>query len=283
MSFSDLIPTKLTLDSGVELHYVRAGTGPVLIMIHGAMGDWRSWSPQWDSFVGNYDCIAYSRRYSHPNHNDMPSPDHGAFVDAEDLIGMMDALGIERAILVGSSYGAFTALAVAATAPDRVIAIAGVEPPMMRYAEMDPKGADIAAQFRTETVLPARLAFAAGDDEQGATLLTAGIGGRQHGTPPAHIMKARMQNAKAARMLSLSSDEFPLIPPETLASLKMPILLMSGANTAPVHAAIFAGVTRHMPQIRTKIVTGSGHSVSRQQPEVFNTEVLDFLATALAT
>lgn len=284
MAFTDLVPSKVELTTGVELHYVREGRGPVVILIHGAMGDWRSHAPQWEAFTAHYDCIAYSRRYSHPNQNTMPSPDHGAFVDAEDLLGLLDALGLDRAILVGSSYGAFTALALAATHPERVIALAGVEPPMMRYAEMDPEGAEIAAAFRATTVRDSRAAFERGDDLEGARILTSGIGGgaRKVAEMPSKVMAARFQNIKAARMLALSSDEFPLIPPEVLADLPMPVFLMSGADTAPVHAAIFEAVSRRMPKARKLVVAGSGHSVSRMRPDVFNAEVLAFLREEVA-
>lgn len=259
------------------LNYVRAGSGPTLIFIHGAMGDWRSWSPQWDVFTRHFDCISYSRRYSAPNPNPMNSRDHNALVDAEDLDALMDVLAIDKAILVGSSYGGFTALAMAVRAPGRVRAVVSVEAPMMRYAEMSEDGANVVRAFRESTVIPAREAFERGDDAEGVRILTGGIVGRKTNDIPAEILERRMQNARAARSLSLSNDEFPLLDPEALSRLPMPVLLMSGADTAPVHAAIFAAVVKAMPSARVRIVEGSGHSVSQQQPEIFNSEVLHFI------
>ena len=42
------------------LHYVREGQrdAPTMIMIHGAMGDWRA-GAQWDAFTEHFDCISY--------------------------------------------------------------------------------------------------------------------------------------------------------------------------------------------------------------------------------
>lgn len=283
MTFAELSPTAVELPNGVTLNYVRGGQGDPLIFIHGAMGDWRAWAPQWEAFTALYDCISYSRRYSFPNANAMASPDHGALVEARDLRLFMDVLGLDRAILVGSSYGGFTALALAIESPERIAAIVAVEPPMMRYAEMDEDGAAIAAKFRETTVLPSRAAFQRGDDAEGTRILTEGIverGGKRR-TPPPEVMKGRMQNALAARMLALSSDEFPLLAPDKLAAVPMPVLLLSGEETAPVHAAIFRSVVRHMPNAQSRIVEGSGHSVSRQQPERFNEVALGFLQAAL--
>ena len=281
LGFLDLTPASVSLSSGIELNYVRGGSGgPIVIFIHGAMGDWRSWSPQWEAFSRHYECIAYSRRYSFPNPNPMESRKHNALVDAEDLEGFMDALGIDQAILVGSSYGGFTALAMAVRAPERVSAVVSVEAPMMRYAKMTREGAAIAEAFLEAAARPAREAFEQGDDQAGVLVLTGGIVGKSPDKMPKDLLARRMQNAKAARSLSLSDDEFPLLEKEQLAQLSMPVLLMSGAETAPVHAAIFDAVAKAMPSAKTRIVDGSGHSVSQQQPEFFNATVLDFLQQA---
>lgn len=282
LSLLDLDPIPVTLGNGTVLNYVRAGAGPTLIFIHGAMGDYRAWAPQWDAFTSSYDCISYSRRYSHPNPNELRTRDHSALVDAEDLLLLMDALGLEQAILVGSSYGGFTALATAVAAPDRVRALVSVEAPMMPYAEASEEGAAIVREFKENTQLPARRAFELGHNQEGTRILTGGIVGKKPSDVPAEVLMRRMQNVRAARSLSLSDNEFPLIEKEKISALKMPMLLMSGANTAPIHAAIFKAVCAALPQARSVIVPESGHSVSQQQAGIFNTEVKAFLSANLA-
>ena len=91
-----------------------------------------------------------------------------------------------------------------------------------------------------------------------------------------------MQNARAARSLALSDDEFPMLEASKLAALPMPVMLLSGAQTAPVHDAIFQAVAQAMPQARAHKVDDAGHSVSQEAPEVFNELVLSFLKETLA-
>lgn len=268
---------KLKLSSDIELHYMRQGRGPTVILIHGAMGDYRSWTPQWASFTEQFDTISYSRRYSYPNDNPLLAHDHNAVVDAQDLLGLMDALAIDKAILVGSSYGGFTALAMAVHYPQRVRALVSVEAPMMRYAFFDEDTALIADEFLQSTALPARLAFEEGDDEQGVQILTGGIVGKKISAIPEQVMRRRMVNSRAAKSLALSDDEFPMLDKEVLASSKTPMLLMSGANTAPIHAAIFKNVCASIPHAKTKIIEGSGHSVSQQCADMFNESVMEFI------
>lgn len=268
------------LPSGVELHYLQGGAGEPLIFVHGVMGDWQSWGPQWEAFCAQHHCTTYSRRYNHPNRNDMPSPDHSALIEAEDLAQFMDMLGITRAVLVASSYGAFIALALAVRRPERVAAIVAVEPAMLCYADFSASGRAALARFRQTVVEPANAAFRRGDNRLGAQLMTGGIhaGGALVLDPVAQARRQR--SARAMRMLALSSNEFPLLPPAALAGLACPVLLVSGRQTAEIHAEIFRNVCQAMPRARVTTIDGAGHPVPRDQPARFNAEALAFLHSA---
>jgi pimeloyl-ACP methyl ester carboxylesterase len=274
-----LTPVTWSLPHGVELHTVRTGAGVPLIFIHGAMGDWRSWAAQWEAFGARFDCVSYSRRYSFPNHNDMPSPHHSALDEARDLELLMDAMGIDQAILVGSSYGGFTALALAVQSPSRVRAVVAVEPPMMKYAHRSAEGHAVAEAFRRDVIEPANAAFRAGQDEHAAQIMTGGINGSQSTVNAGPAMERRLQNLRAMKMLALSSDEFPWLSPQQLSGLPLPVLLLSGRQTQRVHQAIFENVCAAMPQARHATIEGAGHGVTREQPEIFNQVALDFLTS----
>lgn len=279
-SLEDLPLQCTRLPNGVELHHASAGEGPPLIFVHGAMGDWRSSAPQWPAFVPRFSCISYSRRYSHPNRNDMASPDHSALHEAEDLRLFMDVLGLHSATFVASSYGAFTVLALAVRGlqgPQRVAALVAVEPAMLAYADFSEAGRRERALFREHTIEPANAAFRRGQDAQAAALMTGGIMGAAPPVLDDAAMARRLQNVKAMRMLALSSNEFPLLPPADLAALHMPVLLVRGAQTAPIHAEVFSNVCAAMPQAATLEVPDAGHAVARDQPAVFNAQALDFL------
>jgi pimeloyl-ACP methyl ester carboxylesterase len=270
-------PVAVRLPSGVELHRVQGGRGAPLIFVHGVMGDWQSWEPQWEAFCAHFRCTSYSRRYNHPNRNTQPSPDHSALVEAEDLLQLMDTLGVAQATLVGSSYGAFIALALAVRQPARVRALVAVEPPMLSYAAFSAAGRAELTRFTAAVIEPARAAFRRGDDAEGARLMTGGI--HAPGAPALQgaQLQRRLASARAMRMLSLSTDEFPLLPPQALAALPMPVLLVSGAQTPAIHAEVFRNVCAAMPQARAVVVPGAGHAVTREQPDAFNRLALDFL------
>lgn len=264
------------LPNGVDLAYDIAGQGTPLVFIHGAMGDWRSWDAQWPAFTPHFRCLRYSRRYSHPNPNTMPSPDHSALDEAEDLRLLLDHLGWECAVLVGSSYGSFTALALADRHPERCLALALSEPAMLCYARFSVAGRAAEAAFRRDVIEPANAAFRSGDDALGAQRMTGGIVGAARPLAPEALAR-RMQNVRAMRMLALSTNEFPLIAPQRLAALAMPVLLMAGRNTPAIHAETFRNVRAAMPQARETWIENAGHGTSGDNPAAFNRTVLDFL------
>ena len=86
-----LQPTQMRVH-GVELHYIEAGRGEPLILLHGGQGDYRSWEPQLQALSPHYRVISYSRRYHYPNNNPLTVPNHSAYVEAEDLAAFMRQL-----------------------------------------------------------------------------------------------------------------------------------------------------------------------------------------------
>ena len=107
--------------------------------------------------------------------------------------------------------------------------------------------------------------------------MTAGINGATSQVASGVAMDKRLQNLQAMKMIALSTDEFPLIPRDQLACLPMPILLLSGLDTQPVHRAIFDNLVAAMPNAKALRVVGAGHGVSREQADYFNNSVLAFL------
>ena len=276
---SELTRQKIELPNGVNLAYVRGGqaTGAPLVFVHGTMNDLRMWQPQWQAFTGQYDCIAYSRRYAYPNDNRPIASDYSALTDAEDLGLFLDALGVKQASLIGLSYGGFASLAFALKHPRRVASMVLVEPPMMRYADDAPDLRPTVAAFEKNHAHAAEAAFRAGDDDLGMRLLLSGIIGREAAKISPKLVAMLMPNVEEVRAISLSDDEFPLLDKAQVAALDIPTLLVSGAKSAPVHQALIACLIKAMPQAQTAIIQGAGHSVPQEQPEAFNAAVAEFL------
>ncbi|MEX1657830.1 alpha/beta hydrolase [Streptomyces pseudovenezuelae] len=104
----------------MTLAYDAAGDGPALVLLHSAVCDRRMWEPQWQALIdAGYRVVRCDfRGFGETPLQDRP---HN---DAEDVLGLLDALGIGPAALIASSYGGRVALEIAARRPDRVSAMA---------------------------------------------------------------------------------------------------------------------------------------------------------------
>jgi pimeloyl-ACP methyl ester carboxylesterase len=107
--------------NGARLWVEEEGEGPAVLFVHGGLGDLRLWEPQAHALAHRFRCIRYDLR--HFGRSESPG---GEFSWIADVVGLLDALGIERAALVGLSMGGGLALDVAAAHPDRVWALAHV-------------------------------------------------------------------------------------------------------------------------------------------------------------
>jgi esterase len=279
VAFGQLPLRQTRLPDGLTFHHVEAGVGRPLVFVHGVLGDWRAWEPQWVPFSQHFRAISYSRRLSVPNQGNAFEPNHSAMVEAEDLLALLAAWGAPSAVLVGSSYGAFTALAAAVRSPGSVSALVLVEPPMLRWADLSEEGRQIKARFDAEIRQPAVEAFQRGEDARGVLLLTEGIvGPSMMATLPPTVIARRLENAAAMKALVLSSDEFPMIEPAAIRALPMPTLLLAGENTPLIHDVVFRALTGVMTQAEHARIAGAGHAAARDNPAEFNRLVLDFLA-----
>ncbi len=111
----------LTVD-GARVHYRRAGSGPPLVLIHGANGSLRDWSFRlFDRLASAWDVVAFDR----PGHgfSERIRGAHSIHVQAAHLRKAAEALGITQAVLCGHSFGGSVALAWADDAPDSVTAL----------------------------------------------------------------------------------------------------------------------------------------------------------------
>jgi pimeloyl-ACP methyl ester carboxylesterase len=117
---------KVTLPSGLRLHYQRVGQGPDLVMIHGITGNLAAWHLQIVPILSDrFRILTYDLR----GHGMSDVPPTGYTPDdmAGDLLGLLDALEIERPALAGHSFGADIALYLAAQRPDRVRDVIAIE------------------------------------------------------------------------------------------------------------------------------------------------------------
>ncbi len=121
----------------LNFHIQQSGCGPDAVLIHGLTGDLSIWflSRLMPVLSETHRVTAYDLR-GH-GYSDAPAEGYTSSAQAGDLLALLDVLGIERARLVGHSFGAVIAMHAAVLAPERVEALVLSDPyyPALRHLE----------------------------------------------------------------------------------------------------------------------------------------------------
>jgi pimeloyl-ACP methyl ester carboxylesterase len=98
------------------LHHLVDGSGPVVLLLHAGVADLRMWDVQVDALVANRTVV----RCDLSGYGGTPVEPTTDVCDAEDVLDLLEELGVERFAVVGSSSGGYVALQVASAVPHRV-------------------------------------------------------------------------------------------------------------------------------------------------------------------
>lgn len=125
--------------NGIELHLVEAGEGFPVVLAHGFPELSYSWRHQIPALVdAGYHVLAPDQRGY--GRSDQPSAreDYDMPHLTDDLLGLLDDIGAERAVFVGHDWGSMVAWQMALMHPDRVAGVVGMSVPFVPRGEMPP-------------------------------------------------------------------------------------------------------------------------------------------------
>jgi pimeloyl-ACP methyl ester carboxylesterase len=104
--------------NGATFHVARLGAGPPLLLLHGWPEFWLTWEPVMTRLADRYTLLAPDLRGF--GDSDKPDGPFGPEQHAADMVALMDALGIEKAGVVGHDVGGAVMQPLARTAPQRL-------------------------------------------------------------------------------------------------------------------------------------------------------------------
>jgi pimeloyl-ACP methyl ester carboxylesterase len=265
-----------TID-GRRLRYVRAGSGPAVVLVHGFGSSLYTWKDVVPALAAGHDVVALDL----PGFGESDQPADLSFEDfPRAVLGLMDRLGIGRAALVGNSMGGATVAIMAARRPERVTALVLVDaagfdlgpsenPGLVRVA-MSPAGSLIARLPGKRLLVEASLRQVFHDDarvtpERVSEYLA---GAQRPGTFPA----IRSLGASLADRASVVETSLPRIQAPTL------VLWGDDDRWIPIaHADRFVAA---IPGSRKVVIPACGHVPQEEKPEEVARLLLSFVAEA---
>jgi len=264
---------------GTQLEYIERGQGDPVVLVHGTLGDYRSWGLQMDVFAETYRVISYSRRYHYPNECSGDESDYSAALHADDLAAFITGLGLDSAHVVGTSYGAYTALLLAARHPERVRALVLGDPPVLPLLEHNLEGRALRDDFLEKVWEPAGEMMQRGEIEDGVRVFVDGVveEGAFDRFPP-EWQSLTMDNVCEFKVETSSPDLWTPFTCEDAEQIETPTLLLTGDKSLRWLQLIVDELERCMPNSEAGIVPETTHEVTSDNPEAYNEMVLEFLA-----
>ncbi len=243
---------------------------PAVVLLHSGVADSRMWEVQRRALESRYavwapDLRGFGGRPHQP----------GPFSHADDVLALLDHHGVERAALVGSSFGGRVALETASAAPDRVTALAL----LCAAAPLLPPTDDVAAFGEEEDRL-----LEAGDRD-GAVELNVrtwlGPSADEGARELVRVMQARAFELDAAAEV-LSPPVEPQRREVDLAALDMPTLVVSGDRDLLWFRQTARHLAEHLPRAEAVVLDWAGHLPSLERPEETAALVAGYLDRVLA-
>ena len=262
--------------NGTTLAYRLVGdSGTPVVFVHGSLGDLGDWDSQIAAFAATHRVLIYSRRYHPPNPPQNDDQTYSPMLHADDLAALLLQLDLAPAHVVGSSYGAYTALVLALEHPELVRSVVLAEPPIMPLLNRTPEGDALRRDYFARVLDPARAAFARGDSVGG---LRAFLGGEGLAAPARANMLSHSFELRR-EMLANRDQYMPPLPCTDLGALHTGVLLVSGDRSGPLFHAITDELARCLRNDSSVTIPNADHAMHASNPAYYNQVVLRFLAT----
>lgn len=256
-----------TTANDISIRYEVAGEGPWLVLSHSLATDLTLWDDQMAALTPHFRVLRFDTR----GHGGSSAPDmpYDFAMLTADVLGLMDALGVERAHFCGISMGGMIAQHVALAAPDRIDKLVLVSttsgyPPEAR-AMWGERIAGVRRSGIEPLVAPTLERWFTPSYRATHPEVMARIGNLIRATPGAGYMGS----GQAIATLDITGK---------LADLHCPTLVIAGADDTGTPPAMGRLIAARIPGARFESIPSSSHLCNVEQADAFSRTLCPFLA-----
>jgi pimeloyl-ACP methyl ester carboxylesterase len=266
--------------SGVKIHYVALGKGPLIVMIHGFPDFWYTWRKQMEVLGAHYRVIAVDQRGYDLSDRPAGIEQYAMPLLVNDIGAVIKAEGRSNAVIVGHDWGGAVAWTLAMTHPEWIQALVILNLPhpsgIQREIKTNPeqrKNSQYAFNFQKpgaeKTLSAEKLAAWVKDD-----------------AARAHYIEAfnrsdfeAMLNYYRANYPHPDQDSAPLTPsPSPLPKVTVPVLEFHGLADQALLPGALSGTWDLVEKDFTLVtIPGAGHFVQQDAPDLVSTTMSDWL------
>jgi pimeloyl-ACP methyl ester carboxylesterase len=271
--------------NGIHMHYASMGHGPLLLLLHGFPECWYSWRHQLAALSPFFRVVAPDLR----GYNETDKPTWGYELDVltADVLHLIEALGEQRAVVVGHDWGALLAWTLAIKYPHRVSRLA-----VLHMPHPAPLLRALAARRYDKLLALSKVPWLA------EWLLRRND----------YALLEWMLRATVARPDAFSEDDIQMLKdaiskPGALAAalrwyrpfahsrdylltgplrVEIPTLLLWSTGVSGEAHALAQATSHYVPHLRLRLVPGCAYRMQYEQSERINRYLLEFLVERYA-
>ncbi len=253
--------------NGIDIAYDDTGSGSPVVFLHGYPFNRSLWNAQISALSNTYRLITPDLR----GHGDSAVTDSVTINEmATDVAGLLDTLGIERAVVGGLSMGGYVTLAFEKQFPDRVRALVLAD----TRAQADTAEAKAGREQQAQTAIREGMAPIA------EGMLAKLFAPETHATNSAVVSRVREMMLKtnpkgaaaALRAMAIRDDHTG-----RLSEIRIPALILVGDQDAITPPSLSEEMHQLIPGSRLVKIAGAGHVSNLERPDEFNQALKTFL------
>ncbi|MBZ5604602.1 MAG: alpha/beta hydrolase [Acidobacteriia bacterium] len=284
--------------NGIRMHYVTAGSGPLMLFAHGFPEFWYEWHRQLEEFGRDHQAVAPDLRGYNLTEKPEALEKYRVSVLIEDLRALAVHLGAKKVTLVAHEWGGAVAWAFALAHPElleRLVIVNAPHPGIFaRLLHSDP-GQQHASQYMRMFCTPQAEEILSRDNYQALVnvVLTEGLsrGYFNEDDKRAYLeawsqpgaLTGGLNYYRAARLLPPAPGTplpaAPLALDVSSLTVKVPTLVIWGERDTALLLSNLEGLEEFVPDLTIQRIPQGNHWVIHQEPELVNRYIREFLAS----
>jgi 3-oxoadipate enol-lactonase len=252
--------------NGIDIHCEISGSGPWLALSHSLCCDGSMWAPQLAGLERQFTVLRFDTR-GHGG-SDAPAGAYSFEQLTDDVLGLLDALQIERTHFCGLSMGGMIGQHLALKAPQRIGRMVLADTTSRMPAEAAPLWAEririATEQGMAPLVQPTLERWFTAPYRAAHPEVMANIGALIRSTPIAGYVGC----AQAIARIDVT---------DRLHGVKAPTLVIVGSDDLGTPPAMSEAIAAAIPGARLEVIADASHLSNIEQAQAFNTLLLDFL------
>jgi esterase len=269
--------------NGYDMAYVENGSGRPLIMVHGALTDYRSWSAQMEPLGRSNRAVAVSLRHYFPERWDGKGGNFSWKQHVADTIAFIKALDAGPVDLIGHSRGGLVAFEIARAQPRLLRSLILAEPGLILdetgfgAALQDNAAARTAANERAARVKSVLKRFEEGDIDGGLEVFVDAVSGVGSWKTLTEGQRQIFRD-NAWTIKGMEEEQRRPVNCRELEALNMPVLLVGGEKSPARYGQVLTVIEPCLKQKERITIPSASHGMHRMNPAAFNRAVAQFLS-----